>query len=302
MMKVIVAVVFLCVLGLAGSALANPGTSSALNGVEDVYTGFQPPPGFYLMNYTLYYGAGAINDDKGVGIPGAKVTMIADAVRLVYSSDIDIFGGRAMWHCVIPLVHKDITVPPPGIDESLSGLGDMYVSPLLVGWSFSPEWHIIAGLDMILPTGEFERSRLVGTSNPNIGSHHYTFEPALAATRIFSDIGLVLDAKLMYDIHTREEVTQVRTGNQFHVDYAATLPIAEKLRAGINGYWFTSCEEDKLGRDTIDDSKERVFAIGPIVRYDVNEHTSLSFKAQFEQNAHNRPDGNAFWLKIVHGF
>ena len=305
-------VMIACVVGLSGVAWANPGTSSALNGIEDVYTGFLPPPGVHLLNYMVYYDGQSIRDAKGDKIPGADVTMVADAVRILYVSKLQILGGSVAWHAVLPMVHKDITLPAPyNVNENLSGMGDMYLSPIIIGWNLPEDFHVAAGIDVILPTGEYDRDKLFAdgsgapTGNPNIGSHHYTFEPVLAFTKIFGEMGLVLDTKLMYDMHTEEEDTQIKTGDQFHTDFAATMPVdpAIPLRVGANGYYFMSVTQDQRnGEDFSTNSKEHVFAIGPMARYDFAQTTSLSLKVQFEQDAHNRPQGDAVWLKFVHSF
>jgi len=292
------AVVIVCVVGLCGVAWANPGTTSALNGVEDVYTGYLPPPGFHFIDYVLFYDANKIMDANGKAIPGTDAVVIADALRFIYSSNVEILGGRAAWHAVVPLVHKDITTP--GFKKTVSGVGDMYLSPLLIGWDLPEDFHIIGAVDTILPIGEYDSNEPV-----NVGSNHYTIEPVIAVTKIFPDSGLVLDGKFMYDMHTRQSDTMVRTGNQFHVDYAVTMPVTKAdspLRVGVNGYYFTSLEEDKLNGADIANSKEKVFAAGPMARYDFSPQTSLTFKAQFETDAHNRPEGSAFWLKFVQSF
>ncbi|HUU69092.1 MAG TPA: transporter [Planctomycetota bacterium] len=303
--KLRVLAVVLCVLGMAAGAWANPGTSSALNGVEDVFTGYLPPPGFHLLNYVLYYEGTSIRDAKGDKIPGANATLIANAVRILYSSDIQILGGRAAWHAVIPFVHKDLELPG-GYAKSFSGMGDMYLSPIIIGWDFpESDFHVVAGVDMIMPTGEYDRGNLIGGMvNPNIGSHHWTFEPVLAVTKIFGESGVVLDAKFMYDIHTEESDTQITTGDQFHTDFAATMPVSTTvpLRVGVNGYYFKSLERDQLNNQAIPNSKEQVCAVGPMVRYDFAQVTSLTLKVQFEQAVRNRPDGQAVWLKFVHSF
>jgi len=309
---------------LTATAWANPGTSGALNGVEDIYTGALPPPGFYFMNYTLFYEADAIANHKGNDIEGTKVTMIADAMRFIYSSDINVLGGHLAWHTVIPLVHKDLK--NGALKRSYSGVGDIYVSPFILGWHLHPEngvptLHIAVGQDIIMPTGEFDKDELLpaningvpvnDTFNPNIGTNHWTFESVFAVTKVYPKSGLVLDAKLMYDIHTEESKTDVKTGDQFHCDFAATMPIlsavegdkiTEQLRAGINGYYFTSLEKDEYKGTNIKGSKEKVFAIGPLVRYNFSERTSLTAKALFETRARNRPEGTAIWLKLVHAF
>ncbi|HUW34944.1 MAG TPA: transporter [Planctomycetota bacterium] len=308
--KLSVLAVVLCVLGMAGVAFAAPGTSSALNGVEDIFTGYLPPPGFHLLNYVLYYDGTSIRDDKGEKIPGANATVIAEAVRLLYMpKDVQILGGRPGWHVIVPFIHKDLELPG-GYAKSFSGMGDMYVSPIIIGWDFpEPNFHVAAGIDVIMPTGEYDRSNLITTMgpypiNPGIGSHHWTFEPVLAVTKIFGESGIVLDAKFMYDIHTEEPDTDITTGDQFHTDFAATMPVSTTvpLRVGANGYYFQSLEQDRYQGTKIPGSKEQVLAIGPMVRYDFAPVTSLSLKVQFEQYVRNRPDGQAVWLKFVHSF
>ena len=303
----LIATMIVCILGLGGTAWAFPGTSSALNGVEDVFTGYLPPPGFHLLNYMLYYDGQSIRDEKGDKIPGAKATLVADAVRILYVSKLQgPFGSSVAWHVVLPMVHKDITVPTVGLDRNFSGMGDMYLSPIILGWNLPEDFHMAAGLDVILPTGEYDKDDLIGnTMNPGIGSNHYTFEPVIAFTKIFGEMGVILDTKLMYDIHTEEEDTGITTGNQFHTDFAATMPVDPKvpLRVGVNGYYFMSVTQDQRHEVDLDpNSKEHVFAIGPIARYDFAQTTSLSLKVQFEQDAHNRPQGDAVWLKFVHSF
>jgi len=318
MKKWVLVLLVVCVVGLSGRVWGFPGTTGVLNGVEDYVTGAFPPPGLYFMNYLLFYDADCITNADGHSIDGTEATVIAEALRFIYSSKIKVLGGNLGWHTVIALVHKDIQIQNAGlglnIDESLSGVGDIYVSPFILAWHLPNNWHITIGEDVILPTGEYDKDKVAALGpmpravNPNIGTHHYTFESVVAVTKIFPENGLVLDAKLMYDIHTEEPDSDIKTGDQFHVDFAATVPIVPgdegkgALRAGINGYYFTSLEEDEYKGDDIDDSKERVFAIGPMVRYEFTPATSLTFKAQFEQNVHNRPEGEAFWVKLVHAF
>jgi len=296
-MKGMYVAIVLAGLLLGGMAEAAPGASSALNGAEDVYAGVFPPPGLYLINYQLYYGARTFKDADGHSVPGSDATLAANAVRVVYSSTIEFAGGNLGWHAIVPLMYKNATIPPT-VDGSLSGLGDMYLSPIIIGWHFDNNFHLTAGLDVILPTGKYSRNRTV-----NLGSNQFTFEPVVAVSKIF-DNGLVLDAKLMYDIHTRNNATSTRTGDQFHMDYAATVPVSEStpLRAGISGYYFKSVRPDRNRNGSIHNSREQTFAIGPLLRLDASERTSVTFKAQFESNTENRFEGNTFWLKIVHAF
>jgi hypothetical protein len=275
-------------------------TSSAILGAEGLYAGALPPPGFYLIDYTLYYHAGELKGRHGREVNGPPFTdfeawALANVIRPIYVANTTILGANPAWHMVIPIVHKSLS--SDFFDQDKTGLGDIYVSPLILAWH-SPPWHYAAGLDVIVPTGKYHKGDVT-----NIGNNHWTFEPAFALSYI-GESGFVADTKLMYDIHTEDHALDYQEGQQFHLDYNVgyCFGAQKQWRAGLCGYYLTSLENDKFKGKTIGGSKEKVFAIGPTLSYQPNRRLSIEVKVQKELMAQNRPEGVAAWLKLIFAF
>ena len=273
--------------------------SSAILGAEGWTCGALPPPGFYFLNYVLYYHAHELKGHDGGEVEGPpftdfKATALAEVLRPVYVSEKTLFGGNMVWHAVIPLVHKN--QKSDYFDDSMDGFGDIYVSPLILAWH-KPPFHWAAGLDVIAPTGHYSSSDIT-----TIGNNHWTFEPAFAISYM-GDNGLMADLKLMYDFHTRDSALDYREGQQFHLDYNVGVALGQDkaLKVGLSGYYLTSTQNDSGPTGTIHDSKEKVFALGPSVVY-CKGKLSIEAKVLFETDAQNRPEGTATWLKLVYAF
>ncbi|MFH1038042.1 MAG: transporter [PVC group bacterium] len=302
MKKVLVSVVL--VAGLVIPACILGGQSSAILGTEDYFVGALPPPGFHFINYLAYYYSDELKDYNGDKAPvDFKANVAAEVLRGIYVSDIEILGANLGWHVVVPLVYKDMEIK--GVfDQSRASLGDIYVSPFLLGWH-SEIFHCVAGLDIIAPSGQYNKDYPV-----NIGNNHWTFEPAVAVSLILPE-GLSVDVKLMYDIHTKNTdwinpATGIEddylTGQQFHLDYNAGYMIVDNFRLGVCGYYLIGLQDDKLDGSKVPDSEEQVLAVGPSAMYSVSKQLHLVAKVQFETLSENRPEGIMSWLKLIYSF
>jgi hypothetical protein len=280
------------------------GNSSAVFGTEDYYAGALPPPGFHYINYVLYYDADKLANADGnkSGPPGFKVNALANVFRPIYVADATILGANPAWHVVVPLVHKN--VKSDLFDDNADGIGDIYVSPLILGWH-SKVFHCIAGFDVIAPTGDYDSDEIA-----NIGNDHWTFEPAVAASVLFPN-RFQAGVKFMYDVHTKTtdyaipgmtETVDYKTGQQFHGDYNLSFAIQPNFQLGVAGYFLVGVTDDQVNGDSVDDSKEQVIAGGPSVLYAPMKNLSLVAKYLIETEAENRPEGNAAWLKLVYSF
>ncbi len=275
--------------------------SSAILGTEDYFVGMLPPPGFHFINYLAYYYADEFKDYQGDEIGDFRADVVAEVLRGIYVSDIEILGANLGWHVVVPLVYKDMEMKGM-FDESRASLGDIYFSPFLLGWH-SQLLHVVAGLDIIAPTGQYNEDY-----NVNIGNNHWTFEPAVAVSLILPE-GLSVDVKLMYDFHTENTdysgmagSGDYRTGQQFHLDYNIGYAVLENLRLGICGYYLKGLQEDELDGDELPDTEEQVLAVGPSAMYSVDKNLHLVAKVQFETEVENRPEGIFSWLKVIYSF
>ena len=274
-------------------------TSSAILGAEGWYAGALPPPGWHILDYTLYYNAHEMKGQDGGNVDappftGFNTSVIAQVIRPMYVSDTKILGGNVLWHAVIPILDKRQS--SDFFRGSEGGLGDIYLNPITLAWH-KPPFHYAAGLDVIAPTGEYDEDQMV-----NVGNNHWTLEPAFAVSYL-SKSGFCASTKLMYDYHTENHDIHYQEGQQFHLDYNVGYRFGKNgaWKAGIGGYWLTSLEDDTLNDDTLHGSEERVYAAGPTIQY-AGGNWSVALKAQEEFQAKNRPEGTSYWLKLIYSF
>jgi len=297
----------LCVLvvtcALAGPAFAGGGQHYP-NGAEGSFCGAAPPPGWYAVNYFLYYKADAYKDDSGNTVttgPFAdfEATLWADVVRVLYSSEIELFGGTWLAHVFIPYLNVDYD--SLGVDDS--GIGDIIIDPFIIAWHWD-EYHAVAGIDIYVPTGDYTRG------NPaSVGKNFWTIEPAAAVTGMYES-GLSWSVKLMYAFNLKNDdylnattgtVGELEPGQELHLDYAVDYAVGSGIRLGVAGYYYRQITDDEFDGVEIENERGKAFAIGPMVKYDY-QNMCLEARYTWETSVENRPEGNAFWLKFIYGF
>ena len=298
-MRKIQYVLFLAVPALLASpiALAKEGADQYPNGSENFMAGALPPPGNYFINYLGYY-RGDYRDNNGDKVPGFEVKAVFDALRYIHVTDVKLFGGDWAVHAIVPLVHQSLDTPFPDIGNGDTfGIGDLTIDPLIIGWHLSPEWHVIVGLDINLPTGQYSST----DPTDSIGANYFSFEPAFAFTYL-SQSGFEVSAKLMYNIKTENDDTDYQSGDDFHMDYLVGQHFGP-WAVGVGGYYLTQTTDDELkGRKVSPDgNRGQVFAFGPAVKYD---YKGMSFIGtwDYETNVENRFEGNKFYFKFVTAF
>lgn len=75
-----------------------------------------------------------------------------------------------------------------------------------------------------------------------------------------------------------------------------------RIRLGLNGYWFDQITDTKVNGTDVPGRRERVWALGPGALLSLSTKDFLFANAYFELDAHNRPQGSAYWLRYVHQF
>jgi hypothetical protein len=285
----------LAMLLAAGAAQATEGGGGHYpNGAEDFMAGALPPPGTYLINYLTYYTA---DDFEHPLFSDFDVDVVANTLRLIHVTDQKVLGANWAMHVFIPIVYQDVTLPF-GSDDTV-GIGDLIVSPLVLGWHFR-NWHFVAGLDLHMPTGSYDEPDFRrGKDLANIGRNYWTLEPA-AAFSYRSDGGFEVSAKFMYDFNTENDDTDYESGQEFHFDYTVgyhTGPWA----VGVGGYYYKQTTGDDGDGAILGDFKGQAFAIGPQVQYGY-KNMSFTLKYHAEMDVENRPEGDALWLKFLYAF
>ncbi len=304
-------VVSLCaaalLVGGAGAAFAG-GSNVYPNGAEGFWMGAAPPPGLYYQNYTLYYSAHKYASNSGSDIAagplaGFQMNAFANVSRVIYISDKSFCCANWGAHIFIPYQYFDADAA--GGDATIGSLGDIIVDPFLLAWHW-PNLHIVSGLDIYLPTGNYHSGRLMNTSANTV-----VFEPVLGLSYMTPMKGLTASVKLMYDIPGDNDDFvnpfnpairgDLQYGQEFHFDYSLDYAVAENWKVGVGGYFYQQTTNDELNGVDIENNRGHVWAVGPGVEWGKGNWV-VSYRTQFEVDAKNRPEGIANWLRVVYIF
>ena len=283
---------------VGGIAEAKEGGDQYPNGAENWFAGAVPPPGNYFINYFGNW-SGKLKDGNGnnANIGGTTPTLNAtfETLRFVQVTKQMLFGANWAWHVIAPVVDLDINIAPLGGKAGKTGLGDITVSPLILSWHHSPQWHTAVGLDINLPTGAYDKA----DPRKSIGANYYSFEPIFAVSYLGSN-GWEASAKFMYNIKTRNKDTDYQSGDEFHVDYLVGKNIGN-WGVGVSGYYLKQTTDDKVAGVKVgaDGNRGQVFAIGPSVKYRTKNGTHFIAQWQHESNVENRFGGDKLWLKMI---
>jgi hypothetical protein len=296
-----------CAAWFACSAAATEGGGNNYPiGVNTVLAGLQPPPGNHGYLYLAAYEATSLknnNGDDAQGISNFSVHAQAAAVRLSHVwRDVTFLGANLETRVNIPFVNLDLhfdAQTPAGVKYKsghATGLSDMTFAPVMLGWH-TGSFHQVAGLEFFLPTGSYDKNRLV-----NPGRHYYSVEPTYAFTW-FPTPNVELSARALYMFNTTNHATDYHSGQEFIVDYNAAVRMTHPFQVGVSGYYYRQTTDDTQNGSVVNGNGNRgqVLAVGPFFAY-VSRKIAIVFKYQRETLVRNRPEGNRFWIQAYMPF
>lgn len=280
------------------------------NGAEDFVVGILPPPGTYLVNYLAFVKKDTLTDNNGDDVPVSfDATALVEVPRFIWVTPHEIFGASYAAHIFLPFYAADVDISAGGskiVDDDSRGLGDIIVSPLVLGWHFSPQFHMVAALDIYVPTGNYDENE---PSTQILSRNHWTFEPVVAMTYLAGNFDFSI--KLMYDFNTDNddyinpatgEKDTLSPGQEFHFDYAVGY-MTENFEFGLNGYYYKQVTDDEIDGTKLDDNRCQVAGLGPAVKWWPGKgRFSATLKHFQEFEAKNVPEGHSTWLKIAYAF
>jgi len=277
-----------------GEPSVNLGFTSFLDGA--------PPagPGFYFAEYLEYYTADKLAD---LPVPNPDIDVWVSLNQFIYQSNQKLlFGGKWGLDVIVPVVSLDSSPLP----DNGTGLGDILVGPFL-------QWDPIMGkngpvfmhrieLQTIWPTGKYDNEKAL-----NPGSNFFSFDPYWAGTFVITPKWTASwRAHYLWNAENDDPAVpgadETKAGDAIHVNFASSYEVLpKKLRVGVNGYYLKQLSDSEVDGVEVP-GKEQVFAIGPGALWSFSQHTHLFFNAYFETSVENRPEGDAFILRLVHHF
>jgi hypothetical protein len=298
--------------GLPQTAHAGEGgTSHIMPGANATMLDLPPttPGGFFKPMYIHYRG------DASAKVPtaaGVVANLDADADTFVLGGGYGFEGtflGGAHFAVAAFLPYTWLSISGNSqalggvsIGNSVSGIGDLTVVPVLLGWKVD-NWQYDFLLPVYAPTGSYEVGRL-----GNTGLNYWTFDPVVGVAYSNAKTGLTGAAHLGYAINTENNATQYKSGNYLHLDTAVQqiIPLGSGLaNVGVEAWYFQQVTCDSGAGATLGCFKGRTAGIGPVLGYiqPMGKETLLfEFKWLPELDTENRLKGDYLWLKMVYKF
>lgn len=198
------------------------------------------------------------------------------------------------WTSGIILIANDTDLHVPHRYGSGGGLGDLVIQPVLLTAAFG-NLHVLGGFDLSLPTGNYNRDKLV-----NPGLNYTTVAPQIALTWLpAKEFEFSLFSTAAFNSKNPE--THYTSGDYVDIDYSVGYrPVASLLRLqfSVVGYWFEQFTDDTLnGSQYLDGHRSKVFAVGPQVRYQFVKG-GIALKWLHETSAEVRPERDRLQLQF----
>jgi hypothetical protein len=225
----------------AESAFSGYGLGAAAFGA-----GQTPPPGTYVTFVGGYYTAeiGGPVTIGGVEIDvGLKLDFLQAAVNGVYVPNRTLFGGRPAISVTVPVgwvdLEADVAIGSLGGTREVKGggLGDTTVRAQL-GWEHGDFSHLVY-VQGLVPTGRYDEG-----FEPNIGLNRPAIDVGWAFTWTEKTSKLQFNGALGFTFSAENDITNYKTGNEFHFEWAIGREISEGLLIGIVGYNYRQISGD----------------------------------------------------------
>jgi hypothetical protein len=288
---------------------AEGATSVYLLGSKQDMAGTLPPPGVYVVdtNY-VYSGRTNVNlDVAGLTLSGGvKADAYYKIPTLLWVTPGQVLGGNFALSITTPIGWKDVsagaTLTGPGGGTLSAGLHDTdaaFGDPL-VGASFG--WHegtLHYSMNALYnaPLGFWK----VGNAS-NIGFNRSALDFTPAFTWLDPRIGLELSAAAGVTFNFENPDTNYKTGNEFHLEWAAKQHFSQTFSLGLVGYHYSQFTGDSGSGARLGDFKGRVTALGPSMNYTFNlgqipVTTNLKYMREFDVK--NRLEGDVGFLTFI---
>lgn len=237
-------------------------------GVMDFGAGQMPPAtevGTVGLRYARYRADELRDNDGNVSPVKADVAVDSVGVAFIKMTNATLGSAKFGWGAVVPYLRTslDLAIPTPGGPISLSGsnhaLGDVQLIPVILQWTPSPGWFTNFQLQLQLPTGSYDKNRLI-----NAGTNHWTVSPVYAFTYIGAG-GFEVSSNIQLNLNTRNKDTDYKSGIEYQHEFALGQHVGP-WTLGLGGYHYQQLSDDKAP-GLANGNRARVTALGPAVNF-----------------------------------
>jgi hypothetical protein len=246
-------------LALAAALLAGAAHAEGhyVTGVEGLQGSSVPPAGNYYLGYLVHYDINSFRAPNDAKLQGdGKVTALVN--RFVKITDTKLLGADYGFETIIPVIRTSLDIKAAALNDSDSGVGDVYLGPLVLGWH-GPQWDAVAAAGLWLDTASHNTPVAAGKgykSTMLTGGVTYYFDPAKSVSG---------SALFRFERHGKNDAG-IRPGNQLSMEWGVGKNLGA-YQLGVVGYsqWQLS-EDSGPGANNFKSSKH---ALGAEVVYPV---------------------------------
>jgi len=229
-------------------------------GVEGIMAASVPPPGTYYLGYMVNY---SIDQFKAPGssndLPGHNTgTVTALANRVAWISPYKVLGADYGMETIVPVLNKSLTINAAGISESKTGIGDIYLGPLVLGWH-GANWDAVAAAGFWLDNA--------GSDTPASVGNGYRSTMLTGGATFYFDAAKTITASALMRFENNSKMSNgFKPGNQISLEWGIAKNLGT-VQVGVVGYDQMQTSEDSgTGAST---SKSSRHAIGAEVVYPI---------------------------------
>lgn len=267
-----------------------------VTGVEGLQGSSVPPAGNYYLGYLVNYDIQGFQDRDSKDSIGGSGQVTALANRIVKITDTKLFGADYGFETIIPVLRTSVKLGGPEISDS--GVGDVYVGPLVLGWH-GPQWDAVAAAGMWLDTA----SNTPGDpTSPGKGYKSTMLTGGL--TYYFDQQKSISGSALFRYEYNGKKDSGVRPGDQLSLEWGVGRNYGA-YSLGVVGYSQWQLSDDK-GNGAVAGKAERHAAGLELVYPVASAGLFLKGAAYKEFSVHGgsgpEPKGNLFRLSLVKPF
>jgi hypothetical protein len=288
-----------------GAAAVENGAPITPFGVMEFGAGQLPPPteiGAVGLRVTSYR-ASELRNDKGDKSPvGVELAVDSAGLAFIKMTELTLGDAKFGWGAVLPYLRTrlDLSVPTPVGPLALSGRnsaqGDVQLIPLILAWTPTPGLYTNVQLQVQLPTGSYDRTRLI-----NAGSNVRTVSPVFAFTWITAG-GFEVSSNIQLNFSSRNKDTGYQSGRQYQHEFAIGQHVGP-WTFGLGGYHFQQISDDQ-GPGVVNGNRARVSALGPAVNFfELGSGLPVVWLHAYKEfNARNRGQGTQIAARMAWTF
>ncbi|HSQ62541.1 MAG TPA: transporter [Polyangiaceae bacterium] len=262
-------------------------------GTVGLQAGRQPDVGIYVVDLVVRYAATKLMNRNGAEIPvGLDLDALAGGLGVVAVFELPKIKTFLDLAISVPVAYASVNTANPVASIDRSGLGDLFVQPLKLGWR-TKHVQVVAGYGFYAPTGDSEPG-----GNDGVGRGHWTHQLSLGGTL---DAGARrewhLSALGSYDLNMQKRDIDVTRGATVQIQGGASYTVQRMLDIGIAGYalWQVTDDSGTALPAVLRGARDTVYGLGPELDLRIPA-ARISLMARFEHDfgAQSRPQGEIF--------